>query len=64
MLKIYFQITGHRAHTVYVGVHMPSGRRHSHRRHSHSHKHHHKEGEKSVDIDRPGKHNFYIMFFI
>ncbi|XP_061706919.1 sodium bicarbonate cotransporter 3 isoform X2 [Cydia pomonella] len=37
---------GHRAHTVFVGVHVPA-RRHSHRKH----KHHHRNGEKD---DRPG----------
>ncbi|XP_063375944.1 sodium bicarbonate cotransporter 3 isoform X2 [Cydia fagiglandana] len=37
---------GHRAHTVFVGVHVPA-RRHSHRKH----KHHHRDGEKD---DRPG----------
>ncbi|CAH0603409.1 unnamed protein product [Chrysodeixis includens] len=37
---------GHRAHTVFVGVHVPA-RRHSHRKH----KHHHRNGEK--DVERP-----------
>ncbi|XP_028163612.1 sodium bicarbonate cotransporter 3 isoform X2 [Ostrinia furnacalis] len=37
---------GHRAHTVFVGVHVPA-RRHSHRKH----KHHHRNGDK--DADRP-----------
>lgn len=46
---LYF--TGHRAHTVFVGVHMPGSRRHSHRRH----KHHHKDGDKSTEYDRPSK---------
>ncbi|XP_046607343.1 sodium-driven chloride bicarbonate exchanger [Neodiprion virginianus] len=47
---------GHRAHTVYVGVHLPGERRH--RRH---HKHHHaprqsSSGEKDdSDSDRPGE---------
>ncbi|XP_049870588.1 sodium bicarbonate cotransporter 3 isoform X1 [Pectinophora gossypiella] len=36
---------GHRAHTVFVGVHVPT-RRHSHRKH----KHHHRNGDKE---DRP-----------
>ncbi|XP_030761351.1 sodium-driven chloride bicarbonate exchanger isoform X3 [Sitophilus oryzae] len=43
---------GHRAHSVFVGVHVPSERRHSHRRR----KHHHRtsEGEKSgSEDDRP-----------
>ncbi|XP_031624246.1 electrogenic sodium bicarbonate cotransporter 1 isoform X4 [Contarinia nasturtii] len=40
---------GHRAHTVFFGVHMPNSRRHSHRRH----KHHHKEGDKVSEYDRP-----------
>lgn len=35
---------GHRAHTVFVGVHVPA-RRHSHRKH----KHHHRNGEKEQD---------------
>ncbi|XP_011875491.1 PREDICTED: sodium bicarbonate cotransporter 3 isoform X5 [Vollenhovia emeryi] len=45
---------GHRAHTVYVGVHLPGERRH--RRH---HKHHHSQrqsfpcGKEDVDNDRP-----------
>ncbi|XP_076636157.1 na[+]-driven anion exchanger 1 isoform X12 [Colletes latitarsis] len=46
---------GHRAHTVYVGVHLPGERRH--RRH---HKHHHSQRqsyttdkENNVDNDRP-----------
>ncbi|KPI98578.1 Sodium bicarbonate cotransporter 3 [Papilio xuthus] len=38
---------GHRAHTVFVGVHVPA-RRHSHRKH----KHHHRNDDK--DNDRPG----------
>ncbi|XP_018396878.1 PREDICTED: electroneutral sodium bicarbonate exchanger 1 isoform X5 [Cyphomyrmex costatus] len=45
---------GHRAHTVYVGVHLPGERRH--RRH---HKHHHSQrqsypcGKEDSDSDRP-----------
>ncbi|KAL0107938.1 hypothetical protein PUN28_014892 [Cardiocondyla obscurior] len=46
---------GHRAHTVYVGVHLPGERRH--RRH---HKHHHSQqrqsypcGKEDTDSDRP-----------
>ncbi|XP_058802659.1 electroneutral sodium bicarbonate exchanger 1 isoform X2 [Phymastichus coffea] len=44
---------GHRAHTVYVGVHLPGERRH--RRH---HKHHHSKGgngngKDETDLDRP-----------
>ncbi|XP_014236720.1 electroneutral sodium bicarbonate exchanger 1 isoform X9 [Trichogramma pretiosum] len=45
---------GHRAHTVFVGVHLPGERRH--RRH---HKHHHSRGsngsagKEEPDIDRP-----------
>lgn len=46
-----FFVSGHRAHTVFVGVHMPGSRRHSHRRH----KHHHKDGEKASEYDRPSK---------
>ncbi|XP_025831042.1 sodium bicarbonate cotransporter 3 isoform X3 [Agrilus planipennis] len=42
---------GHRAHTFYVGVHVPLDRRHSHRRH----KHHHRNSEvsNSSEEDRP-----------
>ncbi|CAH1109662.1 unnamed protein product [Psylliodes chrysocephalus] len=29
---------GHRAHSVFIGVHIPVGRRHSHRRHHHRHR--------------------------
>lgn len=49
---ILLRMTGHRAHTVYVGVHMPSNRR-SHRRH----KHHHKDSDEKVsEYDRPRKY--------
>ncbi|XP_033608237.1 electrogenic sodium bicarbonate cotransporter 1 isoform X3 [Cryptotermes secundus] len=48
---------GHRAHTVYVGVHLPGNRRRSHHR---RHKHHHKNGinkdpnaSGTEDDDRP-----------
>ncbi|XP_048520507.1 sodium-driven chloride bicarbonate exchanger-like [Dendroctonus ponderosae] len=44
---------GHRAHSVFVGVHAPTDRRHSHR-----HKKHHKnsEGDKSAsEEERPSK---------
>ncbi|KAI8125218.1 Sodium bicarbonate cotransporter 3 [Lucilia cuprina] len=48
------QIGGHRAHSVYVGVHVPGGRRHSQRRR----KHHHSKSESSGDerqqeVERP-----------
>lgn len=47
---------GHRAHTVFVGVHMPSSRRHSHRRH----KHHHKDGDRISEYDRPSEYKIDI----
>ncbi|XP_045469814.1 sodium bicarbonate cotransporter 3 isoform X6 [Harmonia axyridis] len=42
---------GHRAHSVFVGVHIPMERRHSHRRH----KHHHKSdsSREGSEDDRP-----------
>ncbi|XP_037814221.1 electroneutral sodium bicarbonate exchanger 1 isoform X10 [Lucilia sericata] len=40
---------GHRAHSVYVGVHVPGGRRHSQRRR----KHHHSKSESSGDERQP-----------
>ncbi|KAM7354580.1 na[+]-driven anion exchanger 1 isoform 12-T12 [Cochliomyia hominivorax] len=40
---------GHRAHSVYVGVHVPGGRRHSQRRR----KHHHSKSESSGDEKQP-----------
>lgn len=42
---------GHRAHTFYVGVQMPAGRRHSHRRHKHLNSM--KEIDKTTEIDLP-----------
>lgn len=55
------KLLGHRAHTVYVGVHLPGERRH--RRH---HKHHHSRGggaagnngngKEDPDVDRPSKY--------
>lgn len=42
---------GHRAHTVYIGVHLPGERRHTHRRH---HKHHHnKTADDEDDVEIP-----------
>lgn len=54
-------LPGHRAHTVYVGVHLPGERRH--RRH---HKHHHSQrqsypcGKEDADNDRPSKSTLYV----
>lgn len=46
-------MTGHRAHTVYIGVHLPGERRHTHRRH---HKHHHnKTADDEDDVEIPSK---------
>lgn len=61
-----FHFTGHRAHTVFVGVHVPSIRRHSHsRRHS---KHNGKEGgskaENGQNADRPSEFSFILFFFL
>ncbi|XP_068084694.1 electroneutral sodium bicarbonate exchanger 1 isoform X3 [Anabrus simplex] len=42
---------GHRAHTVYVGVHLPGTKRHSH--HRRHHRHHSKGNGKDSDDDRP-----------
>ncbi|KAK9754989.1 Band 3 cytoplasmic domain [Popillia japonica] len=41
---------GHRAHSVFVGVHVPGERRHSHRRHKH---HHRSSISDTSDSDRP-----------
>ncbi|GJQ69860.1 hypothetical protein Trydic_g22408 [Trypoxylus dichotomus] len=41
---------GHRAHSVFVGVHVPGERRHSHRRHKH---HHRSSISDRSDDDRP-----------
>lgn len=49
---------GHRAHTVFVGVHMPNSRRHSHRRH----KHHHREGDRVSEYDRPSEYNLIQIY--
>lgn len=44
---------GHRAHSVYVGVHIGNAhRRHPRRRHRHHHHRHHKQGD-SDDDDKP-----------
>ncbi|XP_018568879.1 sodium bicarbonate cotransporter 3 isoform X2 [Anoplophora glabripennis] len=43
---------GHRAHSVFVGVHVPSERRHSHRRHKHHHRNSDEEGG-DTENDRP-----------
>ncbi|XP_060517563.1 sodium bicarbonate cotransporter 3 [Cylas formicarius] len=40
---------GHRAHSVFVGVHVPTERRHSHRRHKHHHRN--SEGDQAGSED-------------
>lgn len=57
-IDFHFLTSGHRAHTVFVGVHLPNSRRHSHRRH----KHHHKDGERLSEYDRPREYNFINTF--
>ncbi|XP_044752342.1 sodium-driven chloride bicarbonate exchanger isoform X2 [Coccinella septempunctata] len=42
---------GHRAHSVFVGVHIPMERRHSHRRHKHHHKS--ENSKDGSEEDRP-----------
>ncbi|XP_046386758.1 electroneutral sodium bicarbonate exchanger 1 isoform X2 [Ischnura elegans] len=42
---------GHRAHTVYVGVHLPGHRRRSH--HRRHHRHHNRSKDSSDDDERP-----------
>nr|XP_022914351.1 sodium bicarbonate cotransporter 3 isoform X8 [Onthophagus taurus] len=44
---------GHRAHSVFVGVHVPGERRHSHRRHSHKHHHRSSSVHDGTDDERP-----------
>lgn len=52
-------MTGHRAHTVYIGVHLPGERRHTHRRH---HKHHHnKTADDEDDVEIPSKFSHEIL---
>ena len=45
---------GHRAHTVYVGVHLPGERRHRrHHKHHHSQRHSYTADNENADNDRP-----------
>lgn len=45
---------GHRAHTVYVGVHLPGERRHRrHHKHHHSQRHSYNADNENADNDRP-----------
>ena len=57
--------TGHRAHNVYVGVHLPGFKRRSHHR---RHRHHHKNGigkdpsaSSTDDDDRPSE-SIYVLY--
>lgn len=51
-----FSFSGHRAHSVYVGVHVPGGRRHSQRRRKHHHGKSDSSGdERQPEVERPGK---------
>ncbi|XP_070387618.1 uncharacterized protein [Dermacentor albipictus] len=52
---------GHRAHTVYVGLHVPGYRRRGHRRH---HRHHHKNGHARKDEGAAGDGNHRSSKFI
>ncbi|XP_071569996.1 electroneutral sodium bicarbonate exchanger 1 isoform X6 [Temnothorax nylanderi] len=44
---------GHRAHTVYVGVHLPGERRHRRHKHHHSQRQSYPCGKEDADNDRP-----------
>jgi len=57
--------TGHRAHNVYIGVHLPGFKRRSHHR---RHRHHHKNGigkdpnaSSTDDDDRPSE-SIYVLY--
>ncbi|XP_019876901.2 sodium bicarbonate cotransporter 3 isoform X3 [Aethina tumida] len=43
----------HRAHSVFVGVHAPTERRHSHRRHKHHHRYSEGHDDQQTEDDRP-----------
>ena len=48
------EIEGHRAHSIYVGVHFPGSHRRKSRHHRHHH-HRHRHSDKNNDDDnRPG----------
>lgn len=47
-------LEGHRAHSIYVGVHVPGTRRRPRHRH-HRHHHHHKTSSKDGSENRPGE---------
>ncbi|XP_076044221.1 na[+]-driven anion exchanger 1 isoform X4 [Oratosquilla oratoria] len=44
---------GHRAHSIYVGVHVPGGHRRRTRHHRHRHHRHHSSSGKGQEDDRP-----------
>lgn len=48
--------SGHRAHTVYIGVHLPGERRHSQRRRHHKHKDGKGGGSDKDDDGAPSKY--------
>lgn len=47
-------LEGHRAHSIYVGVHVPGTYRRRSRHHRHRH-HHHKSSSKDGTENRPGE---------
>lgn len=62
---IYCFYAGHRVHTVYIGTHIASDRRHSHRRHKHHRNSHQAEGVVSDNTEtenRPSK--FGVVFLL
>lgn len=54
-------LEGHRAHSIYVGVHVPGARRRPRHRH-HRHHHHHKSTSKDGSDNRPGECNDEKLF--
>lgn len=53
---LFHLLPGHRAHTVYVGVHLPGERRHRrHHKHHHSQRHSYTADNEDADNDRPSK---------
>lgn len=54
---------GHRAHTVYVGVHLPGERRHRrHHKHHHSQRQSYGESKEDADNERPSKSITLVIF--
>lgn len=59
--SVYVCFSGHRAHSVFVGVHIPTERRHSHKHKKHHHRNSAVDNKSTSEDERPSEYFFYTF---